>query len=65
MNRCSDNLTGSPTFTVSTLKAEDGTYEARCDSIPELPPCKGEDEIEAIRAMRVALDKFIISGGVR
>lgn len=63
MNRCSDSVTGSPSFTISTLKDADGKYVAKCDSLPELPSVTRESEVEAIRDLRLIVERHIVSGG--
>ena len=63
MNRCSDNVTGSPSFTMSTRRLEDGRYEARCDSLPDIPAVVDSNEADAIRGIRMAVEKHIVSGG--
>ncbi len=63
MNRCSDNISGSPSFTISTHKLDDGRYEGRCDSLPELKAEVAATETEAIRAIRMVVEKHIVSGG--
>ena len=62
MNRCSDNLNGSPSFTISTTKTAAG-YTATCDSLPSLPPCVDVEEIDAIRAMSRQVEAFVVNGG--
>jgi hypothetical protein len=63
MNRCSDNISGSPSFTLSTHKLDNGKYEARCDSLPELKGHVADTEAEAIRSLRMAVETHIVSGG--
>ena len=62
MNRCSDNISGSPSFTISTSKVGE-VYEARCESLPQLTPQRDRDEISAIRAMRQVVERHVVSGG--
>jgi hypothetical protein len=64
MNRCSDNISGSPSFTISTRKVATG-YEAKCDSIPALPAQTAAEEIDAIRAVQRAVEAHVVSGGQR
>lgn len=63
MNRCSDSITGSPSFTMSTRKLEDGRYEAKCDSLPDIPAVVDQEEAAAIRGIRMAVERHIVSGG--
>ena len=64
MNRCNDNLTGAPSFTIATHQEADGTFSAKCESIPSLPMAKGRSEAEAMRALKVTMEeKWLQSGG--
>lgn len=63
MNRCSDSIAGSPSFTLSTRRLDDGRFAAKCDSLPEIKEIVGDTEAEAIRAVRMVVERHIVSGG--
>lgn len=65
MKISNDNLTGSPSFTISAHKGEDGRFTATCDSLPEMPSVIEDDEIDAIRSMRRQLEVYVMTGGDR
>lgn len=63
MNRCSDNLHGSLSFTISTRKTASGAFTATCESLPSLPAQTEKEEIDAIRAMQRVVERHVVSGG--
>lgn len=68
MNRSTDTLSGSPSFTVATRKVlgEQGAvaYEASCPSLPEdIAPLTRQEESDAIRDLRMVIERWVMSGG--
>ena len=62
-SRCTDNLQGSPSFTISTKKEADGKYTATCDSLPALKPITERSEVDAIRALKTTMESYMLKGG--
>ena len=64
MQRCTDTLTGSPSFTLQTKKLEDGRYEATCLSLPKVAGEVAASEVDAIRALQRKVEGLVIRGEV-
>lgn len=63
LNRSTDSLTGSPSFTISTKRDAEGKYVATCDSLPDIKTCVDTDEAEAIRGVRRLVEEYVLKGG--
>jgi hypothetical protein len=58
----SDQIHGSPSFHTIVSRREDGTFEARNQSMPSVAPQIGRDEQEAIAKLSWATEKWIGEG---
>lgn len=58
----SDQIQGSPNFHTIVVKQPDGTFTATNHSMPDVPPQNAADEMDAVRACRMATEKFIGMG---
>lgn len=63
MNFPSDQIQGSPTFHTRVEKLPDGRYKATNVSMAQVEPQIRGDEMDAIRAVRMATEAFIGKGG--
>lgn len=63
MFQCNDNISGSPSFTLSVAKQEDGTYKATCVSRPEIPAVTAATEVDAIQAIKRVVERFVVANG--